>query len=168
MRTSVRRQITARVSSDARRSQPGRRLGRDSPFVGEGPALPIDYKLFVFHGRVEAIQVHLDRETGHHWTVYDRQWHRLSNKPARIDRGPPAALARMIEGAETLGKDFDFVRIDFYDVGGIPRFGEMTFYPGSGLDPVDPPTLDREFGRLWRIGEPSQRLARDPSPHLRP
>lgn len=138
------------------------------PFVGEGPALPVDYKLFVFHGRVEAIQVHLDRETDHHWTVYDKAWRRVSNTPPRIDRGPPAALARMIEGAETLGKDFDFVRIDFYDVGGIPRFGEMTFYPGSGLDPVDPPTLDREFGRLWRNCEPSNRLASHPKPHLQP
>jgi len=138
------------------------------PFVGEGPALPVDYKLFVFHGRVEAIQVHLDRETDHHWTVYDRQWCKVSKTAPRIDRGPPAALARMIEGAETLGKDFDFVRIDLYDVGGVPRFGEMTFYPGSGLDPVDPPTLDREFGRLWRTCEPSQRLASDPRPHLRP
>jgi hypothetical protein len=48
-----------------------------------------------------------------------------------------------------LGADFDFVRIDFYDVGGIPRFGEMTFYPGSGLDPFDPPELDHELGRYW-------------------
>ncbi len=125
------------------------------PFVGDGPALPVDYKLYVFHGRVEAIQVHLDRETDHHWTLYDRSWHRLSASVPRTDRGPPASLARMIEGAETLGSGFDFVRIDFYDVGAIPRFGEMTFYPGSGLDPFDPPGLDRELGRLWRSSEPS-------------
>jgi hypothetical protein len=119
------------------------------PFVGAGPGLPIDYKLYVFHGRVEAIQVHFDRETDHRWTLYDRSWSRLSASPPRIDRGPPAALNQMIEGAETLGADFDFVRIDFYDVGGIPRFGEMTFYPGSGLDPFDPPELDHELGRYW-------------------
>lgn len=120
------------------------------PFVGDGPALPVDYKLFVFHGRVEAIQVHLDRETDHRWTVYDRSWRRLSATPPPIDQGSPAALARMIEGAEILGADFDFVRIDFYDVGLIPRFGEMTFYPGSGLDPFDPPELDTLLGQIWR------------------
>lgn len=119
------------------------------PFVGDGPGLPIDYKLYVFHGRVEAIQVHLDRETEHRWSLYDRSWRRLSANPLRTDQGPPAALARMIEGAEILGSDFDFVRIDFYDVGVTPRFGEMTFYPGSGLDPFDTPGLDRELGQLW-------------------
>lgn len=47
----------------------------------------------------------------------------------------------MIAAAETLGRAFDFVRVDLYDLGVIPRFGEMTFYPGSGLDPFDPPRL---------------------------
>lgn len=56
----------------------------------------------------------------------------------------------MIEGAEALGKTFDFVRVDFYDVGGVPRFGEMTFYPGSGLDPFNPPQLDELLGDHWR------------------
>ena len=28
-------------------------------------------------------------------------------------------------------------------------FGEMTFYPGSGLDKFNPIALDVEFGRLW-------------------
>ena len=119
------------------------------PFIGDGPALPIDYKLFVFHGRVEAIQVHLDRETNHRWTVYDRSWRKLSTDVPRIESAPPTALARMIEGAEALSSNFDFVRVDLYDVSGTPRFGEMTFYPGSGLHPLDPPELDREFGRYW-------------------
>ena len=120
------------------------------PFVGEGSALPIDYKLYVFHGRVEAIQVHLDREGDHRWSLFDRTWRRLSAAPARGDTRPPASLQRMIEGAERLGIGFDFVRVDFYDVGAVPRFGEMTFYPGSGLDPFDPPTLDRLLGDCWR------------------
>ena len=55
----------------------------------------------------------------------------------------------MIEAAETLGQGFDFVRVDFYEIDGAPRFGEMTFYPGSGLDPFDPPEIDLILGRLW-------------------
>lgn len=36
---------------------------------------------------------------------------------------------------------------EIYDAGVIPRFGEMMFYPGSGLDPINPSELDQELGR---------------------
>ena len=122
------------------------------PFVGGGPMLPVDYKLYVFHGRVAAIQVHLDREHDHRWLLYDRDWNRLSSPhlSRASSPAPPIGLARMIEGAEALARGFDFVRVDFYDTPGTPRFGEMTFYPGSGLDPFDPPELDLMLGGLWR------------------
>ena len=122
------------------------------PFVGDGTSLPVDYKFYVFHGRVAAVQVHLDRERRHRWTLLDRTWQRLSS--LGCDPGPaaPATLDLMIAGAETLARGFEFVRVDFYDTGAIPRFGEMTFYPGSGLDPFDPPALDETLGRLWLQG----------------
>ena len=47
---------------------------------------------------------------------------------------------------------FDFARIDFYEIAGEPKFGEVTFYPGSGLDPFDPLELDSEIGALWLAG----------------
>lgn len=119
------------------------------PLIGDGITLPVDYKLYVFHGRVAAVQVHLDREHRHRWMLFDPAWHRLSSPTADADPAPPATLERMIAGAETLGRGFDFVRVDFYDIGATPRFGEMTFYPGSGLDRFDPPALDEALGRLW-------------------
>lgn len=122
------------------------------PFIGVAPVLPIDYKLYVFHGRVAAIQVHLDRATNHRWTLFDRDWRRLADGGVEAEMPPPLALGRMIAGAEILADGFDFVRIDFYDVGAVPRFGEMTFYPGSGLDPFDPPLLDAMLGQWWLTG----------------
>ena len=44
---------------------------------------------------------------------------------------PPQHLDRMIEAAESIGREFDFVRVDLYDLPDHPRFGELTFYPGS-------------------------------------
>ena len=118
------------------------------PFVGEGGVLPVDYKLFVFGGRVAFVQVHLDRERAHRWVVLDRDWR------AMVAGGevppPPATLPAMIAAAEVLGRGFACVRIDFYEVAGVPKFGEMTFYPGSGLLPIDPPELDAIMGALWR------------------
>ena len=90
--------------------------------------------------------------------MFDRDWHRVSSPTADIDPHPPASLARMIEGAETLGAGFDFVRIDVYECGGLPRFGEMTFYPGSGLDPFDPPILDLVMGSLWLGTSPRESI----------
>lgn len=125
------------------------------PFVGGGPRLPVDYKLHVFHGRTEGIQVHLDRETRHRWVLFDRSWRQMSTIHGNEAIAAPASLHRMIEGAEALGRSFDYVRVDFYDAGVTPRFGEMTFYPGSGLDRFDPPELDYEMGRYW-LARPSR------------
>lgn len=119
------------------------------PMIGDAKALPIDYKFYVFGGVVACVQVHLGRGAQHRWIVFDPQWRRLSAATDDLDPAPPASLARMIEAAETLARDFDFVRCDFYEDGGQPLFGEFTFYPGSGLDPFDPVALDRELGARW-------------------
>ncbi len=119
------------------------------PFIGEGRQLPIDYKFYVFAGRVEYVQVHLDRAGRHRWIVFDRNWRRVSSPTSDADPSPPEHLEQMTEAAEELGSDFDFVRVDLYEVGGRPYFGEMTFYPGSGLDPFDPVSLDRVVGEHW-------------------
>ena len=119
------------------------------PFIGQNDALPIDYKFFVFAGRVEFIQVHLEREHAHRWIQFDRNWRRVSAPTADDDPARPPKLDQMIVAAETLGQDFDFVRVDLYAVGSRLLFGEMTFYPGSGLDPFAPALLDARLGRCW-------------------
>ena len=120
------------------------------PFVGPAGTLPIDYKLFVFGGRVAFVQVHLDRATDHRWIVMDRDWRRVSPPTSDPDPSRPVSLPSMIEGAEALAHGHEFLRIDLYEVDGAPRFGEVTIYPGSGLLPVVPPALDRRMGELWR------------------
>lgn len=123
------------------------------PFIGVGRVPPIDYKIFVFGGRADYIQVHLDRGGRHRWIVMDRHWQRLSLPSADPDPLPPPALARMIEAAECLAEGFDFVRVDLYSTAAGPRFGELTFYPGSGLDRFTPPSLDDLMGASWRRAE---------------
>ena len=127
------------------------------PCIGSGRVLPIDYKLFVFGGRVEYVQVHLDRATDHRWIVMDRAWRRVSPATGDPDPTAPVSLDAMIAGAERLGQDHDFLRIDLYEVDGRPRFGEVTVYPGSGLLPVVPPALDRRMGELWRAARERMR-----------
>jgi len=118
------------------------------PFLGEAGALPVDYKIYVFGGKAACIKVDRNREHGHWRAIYDLDWRPIWAPPSWSDPPPPASLGEMIEAAETLGKGFDFVRVDFYDLNGKPRFGEMTFYPGSGLSPL-PDDLDHWLGSLW-------------------
>ena len=129
------------------------------PFLGRGGELPIDYKIYVFGGRARCVKVDRDRETGHWRALYDLAWRPLWAPPGWAHEPPPASLDAMIAAAEQLGRDFDFVRVDFYDLDGSPRFGEMTFYPGSGLSPL-PRQLDYWLGGLWW----EARRAMDPAP----
>lgn len=132
------------------------------PFVGPALTLPIDYKLYVMHGHVAAVQVHLDRETRHRWILLDRDWRPLSRSPAPLR---PDALDRMFRAAETLSAGVDFVRVDFYDVHPHPRFAEMTFYPGSGLDRFEMDSVDTWLGSLWNK---SSNFARCTEPVISP
>jgi hypothetical protein len=55
----------------------------------------------------------------------------------------------MMAAAEEMARGFEFARVDFYQPGEHPLFGEVTFYPGSGLDKFDPVELDEVMGGLW-------------------
>ncbi len=118
------------------------------PYLGDGATLPLDYKIYVFGGVAAFVQVHFDRGGHHRWVLYDRNWNRRSGQAASSTM-PPATLAAMLAGAEMIAGGFEFARVDFYDIEGVAKFGEVTFYPGSGLDRFATPELDRELGALW-------------------
>ena len=117
------------------------------PFVGTTETLPIDYKIYVFGGRAQMVQVHEGRGKHHRWSQYDRSWRRVSSIAATAS--PPQSLKAMLSAAERLGQGHDFVRVDLYEIDGAPLFGEFCLYPGSGLDPFDPPMLDNWLGAHW-------------------
>jgi hypothetical protein len=118
------------------------------PYIGDRAKLPIDYKIYVFGGIAAFVQVHLDRSQDHRWIIFDRQWNQIS-KLGEAPLPAPMNLERMLESAERIASAFEFARVDFYEIAGVPKFGEVTFYPGSGLDPFDPPELDRAMGIIW-------------------
>ncbi len=119
------------------------------PFIGTENKLPTDYKIHLFGGKAACIQVHQDREVNHNiCAYYDLDWNRLWMTPGWRDCPPPQSLPSMIVAAEALASDFDYVRADFYDIDGQARFGELTFYPASGLTPQDD-AIDFWLGSLW-------------------
>ena len=118
------------------------------PFVSDDDAVPLDYKIYVFGGVATHVQVHIGRESRHRWVLHDRDFRPIG--AADDHPAPPASLKAMLAAAETLAAGEDFLRVDFYEVGGRPLFGEFCLYPGSGFDPFAAPWLDGELGALWR------------------
>jgi hypothetical protein len=123
------------------------------PYLGDPESRLIDYRFFVFGGRAEYISVDFETDGELRGLFYDREWRLqpFERWPPRSDNGVPAPLnlARMMEAAEKLAKPYPFVRVDMYDVDGHAYFGEMTFYPGGGNIPFNPPEYDDIFGALW-------------------
>jgi hypothetical protein len=58
-------------------------------------------------------------------------------------------LGLMLQTAEKLSADLDFVRVDLYDVGSRIYFGEMTATPGGGFARFEPQAMDEHLGMLW-------------------
>ncbi len=120
-----------------------------------GGDIPDDYKLFTYHGRVHFIQLERDRFGGHRQNHYDREWNLLPVKriypPTSEPVSKPENLGEIINLAEKIGAQFDFVRVDLYSPPQGIFFGETTFYPAAGFARFFPKEWDFIFGEPWKI-----------------
>lgn len=123
------------------------------PIIGIDGVSPPDFKFFVFRGEIACIQVDLDRFTEHKRDFYSKNWELMPfsviYKNSGILTEKPKHFLEMCVAAARLGEDFDFVRVDFYDTEAGPKFGEMTFAPGSGLETFSPKIYDAWLGQFW-------------------
>lgn len=114
----------------------------------------VDYKIFCLNGKPSFILVCGDRivEEGKGTSLslylYDTQWNPLDGVTWYHAEGPgegaiprPHKLTEMLDIACKLSEDFDFVRVDLYEVDGKVWFGELTFTPFNGTLPI----LKQEF-----------------------
>lgn len=112
-----------------------------------------DYKFMCFSGACKMIFVCSNRSK-HNVNVdfFDPQWNHLpfkrhyNNSPLPIQK--PRNLEKMISLAEKISKNIDtpFVRIDFYEIKDKIYFGEITFFPGAGLEEFTPQKWDDIIG----------------------
>lgn len=118
-----------------------------------------DYKIFCFNGEPKCLFVALERhsESGMKMDFYDMDWNLLPFEreyPRSGKKIPkPKSFDQMVEFAKLLSKDLPFVRVDFYDVNGHLYFGELTFYPGSGLEKFSPEKYDYLLGSWLTLPE---------------
>ena len=111
-----------------------------------------DYKFFCFNGHCEFFKVDFGRFVEHHANYYNRECSLLPFGEANFPPVPdypvylPSCIPEMIGIAENLSKGIPFLRVDLYECGGHIFFGEMTFYPASGMGKFTEQDIDRKLG----------------------
>ncbi|WP_373213321.1 ATP-grasp fold amidoligase family protein [Fusobacterium mortiferum] len=123
-----------------------------------------DYKFFCFNGKVKYCQLIKNRTIEETIDFYDKNWKLqefigLLNPINPIEKhsttvnNKPKNYSLMLELAEKLARDFDFVRVDFYNIDGKIYFGELTFCPASGIGTFIPEEWNYKFGSYWKQKE---------------
>lgn len=123
-------------------------------FVDDAETLgPLDYRFWCFNGVAEVIQV--DNNVHSINPFYDASWNKLDlsyrENVLESDINKPANLKEMLLVAAKLSEDFDFVRVDLYNVKGRIFFGELTFTPMAGRFRFRPESWDMTLGQKWLL-----------------
>jgi len=120
--------------------------------IGPVPGAPTDFKVFMFDGTPYMILVDVDR-FGHHLSrFYSPDWRPMPFRdriPVSNELARPDCLSEMLEAATVIAAGFDFLRVDLYVEHGQVYLGEVTPYPGSGLEPFEPRSADLDLGQAW-------------------
>ena len=122
-----------------------------------------DYKFMCFGGEPRCAFTCTGRAEGDlRVDFFDGDWRHMPftrHYPnADVPPAPPRSLKEMQRLARKLSEGIPFVRVDFYEQGDRILFGEMTFYPGCGLEEFSPEEWDERLG-AW-IELPEEEVAR--------
>nr|WP_319512548.1 ATP-grasp fold amidoligase family protein [uncultured Draconibacterium sp.] len=113
-----------------------------------------DYKIHCFNGKPCYIQTIFDRNEGVKENWFDTDWkpvdlYYFSANKKQIEK--PGNLSELLNVAEKLAKDFNYVRVDLYSINKKILFGELTFHPYSGLMKFQPQEWDKKLGDLLKL-----------------
>ena len=117
-----------------------------------------DYKFYCFNGNPTYCQVITNRNRGETIDFYDMNWQHMPfyglNPKCRQAiklTEKPVALPKMIEIAKILSQNIPFVRIDLYYINGKVYFGEITFFPASGMGVFTPNIWNIRLGEMINL-----------------
>ena len=119
-----------------------------------------DYKIHCFNGEPHFILVCDGRFSKEGLTedFYDTSWEHIDVKRPKIPNKSvhhpkPLLLDKMLELSKVLAKNIPFSRIDFYVIKNNIYFGEITFFPASGLTKFEPEKWNDIWGDLIKINK---------------
>lgn len=123
-----------------------------------------DYKFFCFNGEPKYCQVIAGRSTGTttiDW--YDKEWkHQPFHEPKDYQfsvagNHQPNCLDEMWNLAAILSEWQPFLRVDFYEINNQVKFGELTFFPTSGMGGFEPHIWDIKLGEMIQLNHAPHR-----------
>lgn len=123
-------------------------------FIG-GLGDVVDYKFHCINGEPAFILVCSNRSAGVKKNLYDLRWNFIDDMKGHeasfelIDK--PSRLEEMVSVARLLAADFDFVRVDLYQIGEKVLFGELTFSPASGIFPNFTDSFVAKWGEALHV-----------------
>jgi len=125
----------------------------------------IDYKFMCFNGEPKFLQINSDYEGKHYVDFYDIEWNKVDFTYKKFTQSNhivprPTQFKEMVEIAKKLSSPFPYVRVDFYNPPNKIIFGELTFFPGSGLLPLEPVenNYDELLGSYLELPTPNYNL----------
>lgn len=116
-----------------------------------------DYKIWCFNGEptyIQYINGRIGKKTEEcffdtNWNMKDFTYH---NPPLKYGVKKPKCLSEMLKFAKIFAKDIPFIRVDFYVLTDESiKFGELTFYPMSGLEKFHPINVDEALGSMIHL-----------------
>lgn len=121
----------------------------------ENGNIPADYKISCFNGEPKTITVIKDRFKSEKISWYDTSWNKIEMSHkfpyTTFDCPKPEKLDEILDLARVLSKELIYVRVDFYYLHGDIIFGELTFYPGKGLDLLKPEKYEKLLGEYMSL-----------------
>lgn len=118
----------------------------------------LDYKFHVFknNGNTKLLlQINSEYNTKNCTkTLYDLSGNKSPIQFSNYKHGAktitlPDNFTQMVNIAKKLSEDFEYVRVDLFNVDGDIYFGEMTFCPASGWDKLNSRQNDLILGQYW-------------------
>jgi len=118
----------------------------------------VDYKFYCFNGEPRFCQVIQDRHTNETIDFFDMEWNHQefvglnpAAGPAAVCPQKPERFELMKEMARKLCGDNPFVRVDLYEINRKAYFGEITFYPASGMGVFTPNNYSEILGKMLNL-----------------
>lgn len=117
-----------------------------------------DYKFYCFNGEPKYCQVIRNRRTKETIDFYDMEWRHQEfiGLTQGVQNGvspvlKPIHLDEMITICRKLSKDIPFLRVDLYVIDDRVYFGELTFFPASGMGRFYPEKYNSILGDMINL-----------------